>query len=327
MNVAIRVNASEREGSGHFIRTLVFAKNIRKKNLKVYFLSNNLHRNFINLIKENNFKYINLKQSKLNYEKNDAIFTIKALKKINKIIDLLILDSYFLGISWEKKLVKFTKKLMVLDDKDREHFCHFYVSPLIKPKNYNIKYKNCKYFYGLKYLIIKPIKLKKNTIKSKNFLIYMGDSDRQNLSLKLIKILKKKIFKSYNFKVLIGNSNKSRLKILEASKKIKNISCLNFQKSLLKIYKKIDFAITGGGSITFEIIAAKVPTLVICQNLNQYNLIKNNNICNLNNIFKYKIFSQADLENFLKQKILLSKIKSNKIKFDFLGAKRILKHI
>ena len=33
-----------------------------------------------------------------------------------------------------KKIIKFTKKLMVIDDLDRKHFCDIYVSPLKNSK-------------------------------------------------------------------------------------------------------------------------------------------------------------------------------------------------
>mgnify|MGYP003950539825 CR=1 FL=1 len=328
MNIAIRVNASNREGAGHFNRTLVLAKHLKKNNSNIYFLSNNLHKNYINLLNKNNFRYIFIKgASSGNYELNDINFTIKALKKINKVIDLIILDSYVLGFKWEKKLTHFTKKLMVIDDIDRKHFCDLYVSPFIKPKKNNILKKNCKVLVGLKYLIIKPTKVKKITKKNNKVLIYMGDADNKNLTIKLLRVLRKKIFDDFSFKILIGNTNINKFKILNNANKNKNVSCSHFQNSLSEILSKIDLTITSGGSTIFELIANKIPTLIICQNFNQYKLIKNNKICNPENILGYNKHSTKYLVNFLKKKLLESKIKLNKNKFDFLGSKRISKYI
>ena len=328
MNIVIRANVSKYEGAGHFIRVLAFAKNIKKKNINIYFLSNNLHKNYAQLLKKNKFKYINIKnKKKKNFENNDIKLTIKALKKINKVPDLLILDSYILGIKWEKKIIKFTKKLMVIDDLNRQHFCHIYVSPLNIPNRNNIKKKGCKCLFGLKYLITNYTPVKKKLKNNKEVLIYMGDADRKNLTTKILKILGKKIFNKFNFKILIGNTNIKRLNIIEKIKNKNNFNYYDFQSSLKKIFNKIDLAIVGGGSIIFNLLLAKIPTIVMCQNINQYKILIKSNICHKKNILKYKNYTLNYLEDFLKNKIMQSKIYSNPIKFDLLGPQRIFKYI
>lgn len=328
MNIAIRANVSKYEGSGHFMRVLVFAKSIKKKNINIYFLSNNLHKNYTQLLKKNNFKYINLRNSKAkNFEDNDIKLTIRALKKINETPDLLILDSYILGIKWEKKIIKFTKKLMVIDDLNRKHFCHIYVSPLSIPNKNNVKKKDCKCLFGLKYLITNYTPIKKKIKNNKEVLIYMGDTDRKNLTLKILKVVSKKIFKKFNFKILIGNTNTKKLNIIQRIKDKKNLNYYYFQSSLKKIFNKIDLAIVGGGSIIFDLLLAKIPTIVMCQNINQYKILIRSNICHKKNLLKYKNYTLNYLEDFLKKKMIQAKIYSNPIKFDLLGPQRIFKHI
>ena len=39
-------------------------KSFKKKDVNIYFLSNNLHKNYTKLLSKNNLKYINLKNSK-----------------------------------------------------------------------------------------------------------------------------------------------------------------------------------------------------------------------------------------------------------------------
>ncbi len=155
----------------------------------------------------------------------------------------------------------------------------------------------------------------------------MGDADKKNLTLRILKVIKKKFYNVFNFKILIGNSNLKRIEIFKNAKNIKNISFLNYQSSLSKIVNKIDTAIVSGGSTIFELTAGGVPTLSICQNIKQYQILKRNKICNPNNILKYNNFSNKILENFLKKRLLKNKIKINKINFDFLGPKRILQNI
>jgi UDP-2,4-diacetamido-2,4,6-trideoxy-beta-L-altropyranose hydrolase len=328
MNIVIRVNVSQTEGAGHFNRVITLANEIKKKNSNVYFLCNKIQKNFINLIIKNKFKYILIKNfSSLDYELKDINYTIKAIKKIKKPINVIILDSYLLGYKWEKNLINYTDKMIVLDDLDRKHFCDLYISPLTLPTKKKILNSGCKILTGLKYLIIKNVKIKKKSSPADKILIYMGEADKNNLTLKLLKILSKKIFHKFRFQVLIGNNNINRFKLLKTIRKMKNVSHTVFQKSLSKILSKINIGIIGGGSTVFELITNKIPLLIICQNIQQYKIIKRNKICNFKYLLKFKKYSNKYLEDFLKLNLINSKITSNNNKLDFLACKRISKYI
>ena len=107
----------------------------------------------------------------------------------------------------------------------------------------------------------------------------MGDADKKSLTLKILKVITKKFYNVFNFKILIGNSNPKKIEIYKNAKNIKNISFLNYQSSFSKIINKVDTAIVSGGSTIFELTAGGVPTLSICQNIKQYQLLKSNRIC------------------------------------------------
>ena len=140
MNIVFRVNSSNIEGSGHFNRSFLLAKYLKKKKHNIYFISNNLNKYSIKLLNKNNFHYfIKKKEYSKNYQINDIKFTITTLKKINRKIDLVVVDCYLLGLKWEKKIKEYTKKLFVLDDVDRKHYCDVYITPFKKPNKKNIK--------------------------------------------------------------------------------------------------------------------------------------------------------------------------------------------
>ena len=59
MNIAIRVDASKKIGSGHFFRTFLIAKYLKKK-FKIHFISNNLSKEYAKKLKKENFFLHNL---------------------------------------------------------------------------------------------------------------------------------------------------------------------------------------------------------------------------------------------------------------------------
>ena len=65
MNIAIRVNASNVEGSGHFYRTLHLARTLRSNRNFIFFLCDPLQNNYIKILKKENFQYYILKKKKL----------------------------------------------------------------------------------------------------------------------------------------------------------------------------------------------------------------------------------------------------------------------
>jgi len=65
MNIAIRVNASNVEGSGHFYRTLYLARTLRSNRNFIFFVCDPLQNNYIKILKKENFQYHILKKKKL----------------------------------------------------------------------------------------------------------------------------------------------------------------------------------------------------------------------------------------------------------------------
>lgn len=327
MNIAIRVNASNIEGGGHFNRAFFLAKQLKKKKSKIFIFSNNLNKDYLKIIKKNNFQYFFIKKDKTNYEQNDIGETVKIIQFLPYKLDLLILDSYLLGVNWERQLSNYTKKLIVIDDVHRPHFCDLYISPLIKPLKKNILKKKCKILYGLKYLIVKPSFFEKFSLKRK-ILIYMGEADNKNLTLKILKVLKDNLFDKFKFTFLLGSYNKKKGEIIKEIKKKNNFEFKNFQSSLSNILSQTQIGILSGGSTIFEFLYYKIPVLIICQNNMQYNLIKKNKICQYINVIKSNSLTNIKLKNFFKTRLNIQKLKKYKFPYlDLKGSHRIVKNI
>ena len=324
MNIAIRVNASNVEGSGHFYRTLHLARTLKSNRNFIFFLCDPLQNNYIKILKKENFQYYILKKKKINkkYSEHDINETRSILKKNNKIFDLLIVDSYLLGKNWELKIKEVVKKLLVIDDKIRSHICDIYLNQnIVKKRIVNtILSKKCFKLIGPKYSIINPNlkRDKKNSLrkKIKNVLIFMGGADTKKLTLKLIKIFKLKEFSYLNLNIVVGLNNKLKKEIFESARLIPNTKVYYNLSNLEKLIKSSDVAISGGGSVIWEFIYLGLPSLIICQNILQFN--------NLAKLTKYKAFKLLGFSIYEKSK-MIKFLKTNLLNNNFFIQKKIKK--
>ena len=132
----------------------------------------------------------------------------------------------------------------------------------------NLINKDTKILNDYKYtLVSKKIKLRLKKNKRKNVFIYLGSTDKKNMTYKLLQCLKNEYFKKFKFKVLIGMNNNNFKKIYNLTKNSNNISIFKKQiKNFDNYYKKIDNTITAGGVTMYESILFGFRPLVITQN-------------------------------------------------------------
>tara|TARA_B100000963_G_scaffold347027_1_gene352892 strand:+ start:26 stop:1033 length:1008 start_codon:yes stop_codon:yes gene_type:complete len=329
VNILIRVDASEKIGSGHFFRCFLLAKSLKNNNNNIHFLSSNLNNEYKKkLIKENFFLHkLNNKKNSL---KNDINQTISKIKKINKDINLMIVDNYKINYFWETKIKRYVKKILVIDDFEKKHNCDFYLNyNKNKIKNFFLP-KFCLKLVGPKYAILNPTYLKKDkkikTIK-KNIFIFMGGADRKNYTLRFIKHFKKSKFKNFIFNFVIGINNKKKKEITQLSKKVPNYKVFYNLKNLKNLMSYASFAISNGGQVIWELIFSKVPNVIFCKNNYKNNIVSKNkkkiglDIFEIKNDKTFKVYLKK-LDN------LLINQKTNSINnflIDGKGLKRISK--
>ena len=125
--IAIRTTVGVNVGLGHLFRMLRIANELKKNDKKVVFLinqTNGVIEKYLNC-----FNWIALYDSDFDSENfnaiEDAQLCLEFLK--NKAIDKVIVDSYVIGIDWEDRIVAKGYELVVFDDLQREHNCHYLI--------------------------------------------------------------------------------------------------------------------------------------------------------------------------------------------------------
>lgn len=319
MNIAFKVEASFEVGTGHIYRCLNLAKTLSNKENQIFFICKKVNFFFKKKIINSGFylkKIHNCKDLKDDFEN-----TKKILADIK--VDLLIIDNYNIKYWWEKKISKYVKKVLVIDDLFQKHYSNYLLNYSFKryPKKL-LGNKNCKLLSGPKYTILnnfKKLKTKKKYSGSKNLFIFFGGTDGKNITNQIIKVINDSEFQIFNIHLVVGIFNKKQKKIKKTVRGFKNIKLYQNLDNLNYLLNRSDIAIISGGTVLLEAIAAGLKILVINQSFNQsYNSIylKKKNFLD---IMKIKKISKNTILKF----ILKKNIHLRKNIIDYNGTKRI----
>ncbi len=287
MNIAFRLDATKKIGVGHLSRCKNLAYNLSKRGAKIFFIVRAMDKNFINLLKDNQFKINFLPNNNKfevikknidelwpdNLQKIDALETKKILKKK---IDWLIVDHYGLNKKWEMEIQKKVKKILVISDfLNRKHHCDLFLfQNEINENNFSFKKnfpKKCQYLIGSKYALIdqKSVllrnKIKKKNKKIKKILINFGSINPSDLVSKILDTFEHKLLKKYNLTILGAVTN---LKLKRKNKFI------GYKSNFINKLYKFDFCIGSGGVANLERMCIGLPSLIFPISSNQAKVVE-----------------------------------------------------
>jgi len=292
--VAIRVDASVEIGSGHVMRCLTLADELKKRGAIVSFLCRELSGNLIGLIESKGFKVYRLvfgvkgKNSKIKPTKNavheiswreDADAVVKILGT-NPKLSWMIVDNYALDARWESKIRACTQHIMVIDDlADRLHDCDLLLDQNLYDGTGNryegILPEKCISLLGPRYALLRPEFLEirqkigdRDRMLPKIF-VFFGGCDSTNETEKAMTAIQTAGFDKVRVDVVVGAGNPRRNVI---KKKCDTIQNFNFHcqiENMAELMEKADLAIGAGGSTVWERCAVGLPSLVIAVAENQ----------------------------------------------------------
>ncbi|HEK9103241.1 UDP-2,4-diacetamido-2,4,6-trideoxy-beta-L-altropyranose hydrolase [Bacillus cereus] len=299
MSIFIRVDASIEIGTGHVMRCLTLAEELKNRGHQVAFISRELNGHMCNFIKSKGYTVYMLPKMKLvNNNCNTAhahwlqtSWEIDAQQTINIIsqnispVDWLIVDHYALDKKWEEKLKEFTQYIMVIDDlADRLHMCdvlldqNYYTN--IDQRYTKLLPKNCIKLLGPKYALLRTefLKERKNVRKRtgnlKTVLIFFGGSDPTNETSKVIKTLEALDCTQLLIHVVVGQANPQKDFIQNLCKKHSNMTFHYNIDYMSRLMNEADLAICAGGSTTWERYCLGLPALLISVAYNQIEICK-----------------------------------------------------
>jgi UDP-2,4-diacetamido-2,4,6-trideoxy-beta-L-altropyranose hydrolase len=288
MKIAIRVDASVQIGSGHVMRCLTLADELRQSGAEVTFISRRHEGNLNGLIHRKGFRLLELEStSQCNSDETsqsayanwlgvsqdeDARETIAALDGATP--DWLIVDHYAIDEAWEKLFRPHVRNIMVIDDlANRKHDCD-----LLLDQNYvkdpRQRYEglvppSCTRLLGPSYALLRRefalarTKVNQRTGEVNRVFLFFGGVDPDNMTGKALEALMVPDLRDLDVDVVLGSANPHK-EVLQELVGQRPRTNLHVQvDNIATLMSQADLALCAGGSSTWERLCLGLPSLVV----------------------------------------------------------------
>jgi UDP-2,4-diacetamido-2,4,6-trideoxy-beta-L-altropyranose hydrolase len=284
MNVVFRVDASIKIGSGHVMRCMTLAEELREQGANIIFICAELPGHLFNLIEANKFtlcKIILNQQSSLEDPWDtvkDIEQTIAILTLLGEFPDWVVVDHYQLDYLWEQKIRPFAHKIMVIDDlADRKHDCDLLLDQNLyhsmQSRYEHLVPEYCQKLLGPGFVLLrkefKDLGVRKRSGNVKKLLVFFGGSDPTNETLKVLHAFDSIKTDKLSIDVVVGNSNPNKECIKDKCNTMQNVSYYCQINNMAELMNDSDLSIGAGGTSTWERCYLGLPSIVITVATNQ----------------------------------------------------------
>lgn len=275
--IAIRTDASITIGSGHVMRCLTLAEELRHAGSEVCFMCRKDRGDMLEIIHDHGFPSVAI-ETKTDWH-CDAEQTLSAMTSQHR-IDWLVVDHYQLDRRWESLLRPTTRNILVIDDlADRPHDCD-----VLLDQNY---YKNaakrysslvpshCRLFLGPEFALLREeFRIAARNLRSRDghvrrLLITFGATDPTDETGKVLSALRSLDSPSISADVVVGATNPRRADIEAICATMPRVRCHVQTNRMAELMNDADLAIGASGATTWERCILGLPTLTVTTADNQ----------------------------------------------------------
>ncbi len=326
MKVVIRTDASKLIGTGHVMRCLTLADQLKQAGAEVLFICRAHDGNMNGLISQHGYIVRALPGPDENHNlsavgeyarwlgvpmEQDAEETAEAIQGESVDYDWLVVDHYGIDGHWEKRLRQDVEKIMVIDDlANRSHDCDLLLDQTYV-HNYRDRYRDlvpqhCRQYLGPQHALLRSeFAEARRTLRPRNgqvkrIMVFMGGVDPSNETGKVVDALIRLNRSEIPVDIVIGGRNPHHRQIKSLASGYsyftvhKNINCM------ATIMAKADLAVGAGGTTTWERCYLGLPTITVLIAENQREMIESLDKNNITiNAGWYENLSTADLTNLI----------------------------
>jgi UDP-2,4-diacetamido-2,4,6-trideoxy-beta-L-altropyranose hydrolase len=302
MLVYVRADASLQIGTGHVMRCLALADELRKQGAEVRFLCRDHEGNLVDYLKEKGYQAF-LLQSESGCPSDsssgqpphahwlgvswqmDAEQTVAQLQAAEKSVDWLIVDHYALDERYETRVRPYVDQVMVIDDlADRTHN-----SDVLLDQNFYCekagRYERLvpagsRILMGPAYALLRE-EFRKAKLSAasrdghvRTLLISFGGVDLTQETMKTLTAVEPLVRQGLRVEVILGKMNPNASSILSFCRQMPNCTVYKHVERVTELMARADLAVGSGGTTTWERCCLGLPSIVITTALNQEQFIE-----------------------------------------------------
>ncbi|GIZ51293.1 UDP-2,4-diacetamido-2,4,6-trideoxy-beta-L-altropyranose hydrolase [Noviherbaspirillum aridicola] len=278
MKVLIRADASLAIGSGHIMRCLCLADALHAVGNAVCFASRGLPLHLAEQIRAHGHEIFALEPGAQADEIADAAESAMAGP-----FDLVVVDHYGLGRTWETRM-RGHARLLAIDDLGREHDSDWLLDQNFHPEP-EVRYagkvpQRCVLLLGPRHALLRAEfrEARKTAVPRsgpvRKLLVFLGGMDADNVTGKVLEALDLAGCDAREIDVVIGASQPAREQIEAWCETRPGMRCHVQAANMAQLFAGADLAVGAGGTTTWERCAVGLPTLALCLADNQHELLE-----------------------------------------------------
>ena len=296
MKISVRVDASSRIGTGHFMRCLTLADALKQRGAQTRFISRYLPDHLRGMLADKGHEFMLLDGVQNDgtldelahagwlgvSQVQDAADSIRALS--DESWDWLVVDNYALDLRWESELRRTASRILVIDDiADRRHDCNVLLDQnFYADMGTRYLYKvstHCQLLLGPRYALLRDEfrrlheQANPRSGSVRRVLVFFGGVDTDNYTGRAIEALSGIDVPDLHVDVVIGTQHPCRAQIETACAQ-RGFICHVQTDRMAELMATADLAIGAGGSASWERCCLGLPALLVALADNQVDIAK-----------------------------------------------------
>lgn len=297
MRVAFRTDSSVQIGTGHVMRCLTLAEELRSQGHECLFICRDHDGDLGDLIVQKGFALHRLTKPDHTDElaedepgpahagwlglswQIDAAQTLAAIGQHKT--DWLVVDHYALDAQWERTIAEAVGQIMVVDDlADRDHECALLLDQNVLSSQAHQQYqarvnKGCKLLLGPQFALLRPeYELLADALPERDgnisrVLVFVGGSDPHNLTERYLEALNLREFDHLSVDVVIGKNHPSPEVVKRQVTKRSKTQLYSGLPSLAALMVRADLMLGAGGATNWERMCLGLNSIVASVAQNQ----------------------------------------------------------
>jgi UDP-2,4-diacetamido-2,4,6-trideoxy-beta-L-altropyranose hydrolase len=283
MNIMLRVDSSDKIGTGHVVRCLTLAIALNEEGVAVRFMCRPLAGNIIPSIEAKGFEVVIIQnggRGEHSFSKEDCKWEAMRVAEVCTLlgVNIVILDHYFLDNEWER-VVRLNAKLMCISDiPSRFRSCDLLVDQSlfrIESDYQSLVNRDCELLLGPDYAIVRPefAACRKEATATRDpgeigrVLITMGGSDPDDFTSRILNIISRYSEHDLSgivFELILGRSYRylQRVDDVIGGSKLR-FTTHRYVDNMAAMMSSVDLVITSAGTTLWECFTLGLPAIAV----------------------------------------------------------------